>query len=56
MATAEWEQGDLLQPPEIAQSVPYNTTGLRLGDVGNVYIFICAEFKERPVKRVFQCS
>ena len=43
MASAEWEQGDLLRPPEIAQSVPYNTTGLMLGDVGNVYIFICTE-------------
>jgi hypothetical protein len=56
MASAEWENGNLLRPKEFGVNVPYNTTGLMLGDVGNVYIFICAKCKERPVKRVFQCS
>ena len=58
ISTDEWESGPgmIFRSPEFHESIRYNPTGLMLGDVGSIYVFICIHCKERFVKRVFQSS
>lgn len=59
VASADWDggaAGRFFRPRELPDHLNYSLAGLMLGDVGDIYVFICLHCKQRHIKRVFQCS